>query len=91
MNVRGQWYFNLTGLHLTLDTQSSDYLGLFTHAVGAVVAVHAPDVFPFPEAGGYTAQPGMATRFAVSMVHHVTLSALFYVIPFYLHSVNVVG
>ena len=91
MNVRGQWCLNLTGLHLTLDTQSPDYLGLFTHAVGAVVAVHAPDVFPFPESGGYTAQPGMATRFAVSMVYHVAVSALFYVTPFYFNWVNVVG
>ncbi|XP_072175728.1 epithelial sodium channel subunit beta-like [Diadema setosum] len=49
------------GLHLTLFTEESEYIGLLTHQSGVRVAIHQPNVRPFPEDDGITASTGTLT------------------------------
>eukprot|EP00057_Strongylocentrotus_purpuratus_P008108 XP_011662582.1 PREDICTED: degenerin mec-10-like [Strongylocentrotus purpuratus] len=50
-----------SGLHLTLFTEQPEYVGLFAQEAGVRVAIHPPNVFPFPEDDGVVASTGQAT------------------------------
>lgn len=56
------------GLRLTLNVETSEYLGMFSHEQGAVVAVHANNITSFPEDDGLVVSAGHATEIAASMV-----------------------
>eukprot|EP00057_Strongylocentrotus_purpuratus_P027316 XP_011681790.1 PREDICTED: amiloride-sensitive sodium channel subunit alpha-like [Strongylocentrotus purpuratus] len=53
------------GLHLTLFTEHPEYVGLFAQEAGVRVAIHPPNVFPFPEDDGVVASTGQATDIAM--------------------------
>ncbi|XP_030832236.1 degenerin deg-1-like [Strongylocentrotus purpuratus] len=53
--------FILQCLHLTLFTEQPEYVGLFAQEAGVRVAIHPPNVFPFPEDDGVVASTGQAT------------------------------
>ncbi|XP_001199295.4 degenerin deg-1 [Strongylocentrotus purpuratus] len=53
------------GLHLTLFTEQPEYVGLFAQEAGVRVAIHPPNVFPFPEDDGVVASTGQATNIGI--------------------------
>ena len=56
------------GLHLTLFTEQPEYVGLFAQEAGVRVAIHPPNVFPFPEDDGVVASTGQATDIGLRQV-----------------------
>ncbi|PIK46573.1 putative degenerin mec-10-like [Apostichopus japonicus] len=53
------------GLHLTLFIEQPEYIGLLTHESGVRVAIHANDIFPYPEDVGLSASTGQSTAIGV--------------------------
>ncbi|XP_054755872.2 amiloride-sensitive sodium channel subunit gamma-like [Lytechinus pictus] len=62
------------GLHLTLFTEQPEYVGLFAQEAGVRVAVHPPDVLPFPEDDGVVASTGQATNIGIRQSYFERLS-----------------
>ena len=60
----------ISGLRLSLNIEYDQYLGLFSHSAGARVAVHPPNVNPFPEDYGVSAPPGKETEIGVTTVRN---------------------
>lgn len=56
------------GLHLTLFIEQPEYIGLLTHESGVRVAIHANDIFPYPEDVGLSASTGQSTAIGVRQV-----------------------
>ena len=59
---------SLSGLRLTLNIHRDEYIGMFSHSVGAKVSIHPPTVEPFPEDDGIAAAPGLQTSIGTKMV-----------------------
>ena len=62
------FFIGHTGLHLTLFTEQPEYVGLFAQEAGVRVAIHPPNVFPFPEDDGAVASTGQATDIGMRQV-----------------------
>ncbi|XP_054759502.2 degenerin mec-4-like [Lytechinus pictus] len=62
------------GLHLTLFTDQSEYIGLLSHQSGVRVAIHEPNARPFPEDEGITASTGTLTSIGLRLRNMTRLS-----------------
>ena len=58
----------LQGLRITVNIDEQNYVGMFSHRVGAMVAIHPSDVTAFPQDTGISAAPGVDTTIGVRRV-----------------------
>ena len=71
LNIMALLYYCIifTGLRLTLNIEYDQYIGMFSHKVGARIAVHPNNITAFPEDFGVNAGPGQNTEIGVNMVY----------------------
>ena len=62
------YFFQQTGLRLTLNLISEDYVALLSPSVGLRVLIHDPWEAPFPEEGGFNLSPGQSHSVTVNRV-----------------------